>query len=63
MPKKYIPIAIQRAVIALSQGHCEYSVVPCHHIKVTNYLMVLRSRYAGRPAFLGELGKVGLHFR
>lgn len=28
MPKKYIPIAIQRAVIELSQGFCEYCVVP-----------------------------------
>jgi HNH endonuclease len=28
MPKKYIPVAIQRAVIALSQGYCEYCVVP-----------------------------------
>ena len=28
MSKKYIPIAIQRAVIALSQGYCEYCVVP-----------------------------------
>jgi HNH endonuclease len=28
MPKKYISIAIQRAIIALSQGYCEYCVVP-----------------------------------
>lgn len=28
MPRKYIAIAIQRAVIALSQGHCEYCVIP-----------------------------------
>jgi 5-methylcytosine-specific restriction endonuclease McrA len=28
MPKIYIPIAIQRAIIALSQGHCEYCVIP-----------------------------------
>jgi hypothetical protein len=28
MPKKYIPVAIQRAIIALSQGRCEYCVVP-----------------------------------
>ena len=28
MPKRYIPVAIQRAVIALAQGYCEYCVVP-----------------------------------
>ena len=28
MAEFYIPIAIQRAIIALSKGHCEYCLVP-----------------------------------
>lgn len=31
MPKKYIPIAVQRAVIVLAQGYCEYCVVPADY--------------------------------
>ena len=28
MPKTYIPVAIQRAVLELSKGYCEYCVIP-----------------------------------
>jgi hypothetical protein len=28
MPKIYIPIAIQRAILELSQGYCEYCIIP-----------------------------------
>jgi HNH endonuclease len=28
MPKIYIPVAVQRAILELSQGYCEYCVLP-----------------------------------
>ncbi len=34
-----------------------------HQLNAKNYLSTLRSRYIGRPAFLDELGKIGLHFK
>lgn len=47
-------IAYLRPLINLPQGNQQ---------NAKNYMLTLRSRYMGRPAFLDELSKIGLNFK